>query len=108
MNDHDIVTIDQKQKLINKTEKYKNTRKKLFSLLEKHYGMKKFLNSTTHQRRRAYSDVDEESAPTCHPTVCWYLQEKIFSQIVVNNFSSERSVEIEWIVQSAVDAGMLF
>lgn len=31
MNDHDIVTIDQKQKLINKTEKYKNTRKKLFS-----------------------------------------------------------------------------
>lgn len=70
MNDHDIVTIDQKQKLINKTEKYKNTRKEnfflLLPLLEKHYGMKKFLNSTTHQRRRAYSDVDEESALTCH------------------------------------------
>lgn len=32
MNDHDIVTIDQKQKLINKTEKYKNTRKENFFL----------------------------------------------------------------------------
>lgn len=50
MNDHDIVTIDQKQKLINKTEKYKNMRKENFFLLPystKHYGMKKFLNSTT-------------------------------------------------------------
>lgn len=69
MNDHDIVTIDQKQKLINKTEKYKNTRKENFflsaALLDKtlrHEEISKF-NYTVSSARVA--TVPEESALGC-------------------------------------------
>ena len=46
MSDRDIVTIDQQQKLINKTEeKYKNTKKVFFSLSLSHFFLKKHSSS---------------------------------------------------------------
>lgn len=85
MNDHDIVTIDQKQKLINKTEKYKNTRKENFfcCLTRKTLRHEKISKFNYTSARRSCSDTVKRALWI---TVCWCLQEKIFSQ-VVNNFS---------------------